>query len=202
MLACLASKLGAIRLCRHPHGGDLCVAIGTVALLFSPRLDGATFAILLFFASPRFTGVLAFCGMNIASTLYLLAFVAGVPGIRKNRWGWFYLAVFLAAIIKITFLALLLLPVLAGRRQWWRSALCGVAVIAANLGERSLWPSFYAGYQWALRQGILVQQSYGYGIFGVLASYHHTQEPRVGPGPYVALHLVLGWPGGGHAGAS
>ena len=89
---------------------------------FRRRWMGPLFALLLFFASPRFTGVLAFCGMNVASTLYLLALIAGIPGIRRNRWGWFYLAVIFAASIKISFLALLLLPLLAGRRQGWRSA--------------------------------------------------------------------------------
>ena len=146
---------------------------------------GPLFALLLFFASPRFTGVLALAGMNVASTLYLLAFAAGVPGLKRNRWEWFYLAVFLAAMIKITFLALLLLPLLVGKRQWIRCILWGAAVVGANLAERQLLPDLYAGYQLALKQGILLQQSYGYGVFGVLASYHHTSNPKVGAGPYV-----------------
>ena len=156
---------------------------------FRRRWMGPIFALLLFFASPRFTGVLAFCGMNIASTLYLLALIAGIAGIRRNRWGWFYLAVIFAASIKISFLALLLLPLLAGRRQGWRSAGCAAAVIAVNLAEQAIWPSLYAGYQWSLHQGILVNQSYGYGLFGILASYHHTRNPQVGLGPYLVAAL-------------
>ena len=131
------------------------------------------FALLLFFASPRFTGVLALSSGNVASILYCLTFVAAAPGLRRNRWEWFYLAVFLAAIVKISFLALLLLPVLAGRRQWLRAIACGTAVVAANLGERALWPALYRGYQWSLQQGILTEQSFGYGVFGALATYHY-----------------------------
>ena len=151
---------------------------------------GPLFALLIFFASPRFTGVLALAGMNIASILYCLAFIAGIPGIKRNRWEWFYLAVFFAAIIKVTFLALLLLPLLAGKRQWLRSIACGALVVAVNFGQRLIWPDLYAGYQWALHQGILIQQSYGYGVFGVLASYHHTTNPKVGAGPYIVSLLI------------
>ena len=143
------------------------------------------FALLLFFASPRFTGVLAMCSMNIASILYCLAFLGAVPGLRRNRWEWFYLAVFLAAMVKINFLVLLLLPLLAGRGQWPRSVGCGAAVIAANLGERVIWPELYAGYEWSLEQGILLNQQFGYGPFGILASYHHKRHIGAGTVAYI-----------------
>jgi hypothetical protein len=147
------------------------------------------FALLLFFASPRFTGIRAMRTMNIASTLYCLAFVAAVPGLRRNRWHWFYIAVFLAAIVKITFLALLLLPLLAGKRQWVRSMLCGAAVVLANLGERIFWPDLYRGYTQSLQQGILNRQAFGYGIFGVLANYHFQQR-GVGVAAYAVSVLL------------
>ena len=157
---------------------------------------GPLMAILLFFASPRFTGALALCSMNVATILYCLAFVGAIPGLRRNRWRWFYLAVFLAASIKITFLALLLLPLLAGRRQWLRSIACGVGVVAANLLEKVLIPTLYGGYQWSLQQGILAQQQFGYGVFGIVASYHHKQRTGAGLAAYVVAGvmalLVLG----------
>jgi len=163
-------------------------AIPLVLALYFFRMAwlGPLFALLLFFASPRFTGVLALCSMNIASIFYCVAFVAAVPGLRRNRWSWFFLALFLAAVIKITFLALLLLPLLAGRRQWLRSIGCGVAVVAANLGERALWPELYAGYEWSLRQGILLSQQFGYGLFGIVATYHHAQRSSAGAAAYIA----------------
>ena len=148
------------------------------------------FALFLFFVSPRFTGVLALFGLNLASTLYCLAFVAAVPGLKRNRWEWFYLAVMFAAMIKITFLALLLLPLLAGRRQWLRSIACGAVVVAANLGERMVWPQLYQGYQWCLQQGILVNHSYGYGLFGIVATYLPHPGKGVGPVPYAVSGLL------------
>jgi hypothetical protein len=148
------------------------------------------FAILLFFASPRFTGALALCSMNIASVLYCAAFLAAVPGLRRNRWMWFYGAVFLAAIIKITFLALLLLPLLVGRRQWLRSVACGVAVVAVNLLEKVFVSALYDGYQWSLKQGILAQQQFGYGIFGIVASYHYKQRGGPGLAAYAAAGVT------------
>jgi hypothetical protein len=147
------------------------------------------FALLLFFASPRFTGIRAMRTMNIASALYCLAFVAAIPGLRRNRWHWFYVAVFLAASVKITFLALLLLPLLAGKRQWLRSILCGAAVVLANLGERIFWPDLYRGYTQSLQQGILNRQAFGYGIFGVIANYHFQQK-GVGVAAYAVSVLL------------
>jgi hypothetical protein len=148
------------------------------------------FALLLFFSSSRFTGVLALCGLNVASLLYCLGFVCAIPGLRRNRWEWFYVAVFFAAIIKITFLALLLLPLLAGRRQWLRSVACGAAVVGTNFAESAFWPELYDGYEWSLRQGILMQEGFGYGIFGALATYHYKERGGAGVAPYIASVLV------------
>jgi hypothetical protein len=148
------------------------------------------FALLLFFASPRFTGVLALCGMNVASLLYCVAFVAAIPGLRKNFWWFFYVAVLLAAMIKITFLALLLLPILAGRRQWLQSIACGLAVVGGNLAERIFTPDLYTGYQWSLKQAILTEKHYGYGVFGLMASFDDKWHQSVGPWPYIVSVLM------------
>lgn len=161
------------------------------------------FALAIFFVSPRFTGLMALFTLNVASTLYCLAFVAAVPGLKRNRWEWFYLAVIFAALIKITFLSLLLLPLLVGRRQWSRSIGCGAVVIAANLSERGLWPKLYQGYQWCLQQGILLNHSYGFGVFGIAATYLPHHGKGVGILPYAlgamasvaltGLMLALRW---------
>jgi len=148
------------------------------------------FALLLFFASPRFPAVLAFCEMNVAAILYLAALVGAVPGLRRNRWLGLYLAVFLAAMIKITFISLLLLPLLAGRRQWAKSALCATAVVAANLLQMALWPQLYSGYRWSLVQGVLVQRNFGYGVFGIFAEYGRKLHLGAQSIPYL-LSILL-----------
>jgi hypothetical protein len=149
------------------------------------------FALLLFFASPRFTGAAALVEMNVAACLYLSCLGAAVPGIRRNQWQWFYLAVFFAAIIKGPFLGLLILPLIAGEGQWIQSIACVVSVALANLGERALWPQLYQRYLSSLTEGILVQQTYGYGIFGILASYHRRQRSGLGIAPYVAYAVMM-----------
>ncbi|WP_263355907.1 hypothetical protein [Acidicapsa ligni] len=154
---------------------------------------GLLLAELVFVAEPRFTALLALCGANVASLFYCLAFAAAVPGLRRNRWELFYLVVFLGGITKITFLALLLLPVLIGKRQWGRSIVCGVAVAGTNLAEQVLLPGLYAGYQWSVLQAILVQRHYGYGVFGVLAFFDDKRHHAVGLWPYaVSALLALG----------
>jgi Glycosyltransferase family 87 len=160
--------------------------------LFRLNWLSPSLALSLYFFSPRFTGIKAFCEMNIAGILYLLAFAGAVPGVKRNRWEWFYLAVFFAAMIKVTFLGLLVIPLLAGSRQWVKSSLCGFAVVLANMGERAMWPDLYAGYQWSLGQGVQAQSNYGYGIFGVLASYHHTIQTGLKLWPYVVFMLLAG----------
>ena len=158
------------------------------------------FALLLFLATPLFMGVLALCGLNIASTLYCVAFVAAVPGLRRDRWIWFYCAVFVAAMVKIPFLALLLLPILVGRRQlrqWVSCALCGVAVVGANLLEARLLPELYSGYKWSLMQGIVHQGYYGFGVFGSVAAYGYKLHlPVPGSAYAVAMTLAVAMVGG------
>ena len=181
-------------------GGRLYLALAVVAtcalplvlarFYFPRRWLTPLFALLVFFVSPRFSGLMALFTVNVASTMYCLAFVAAVPGLKRNRWEWFYLAVIFAALIKITFLSLLLLPLLAGKRQWFRSVCCGAVVIAANLAERGLWPKLYAGYQWCLQQGILLNHSYGFGVFGIAATYLPHQGAGIGILPYALGGLV------------
>jgi hypothetical protein len=137
------------------------------------------FALLVFFASPRFTGVLALGTLNVASLQYCVAFVAAIPGLRRNRWGWFYLTVFCAAIIKVTFLSLLLLPLLAAKKQWLRSVACGAAVVLVNVLQKLLLPKLYHGYQESLNRGIVAMGHYGYGLFGIYAEY--VRRLHLGP---------------------
>ena len=164
---------------------------------FRQRWLTPAFALLVFIATPLFMGILALCSLNIASTLYCLCFVAGIPGLHRDRWRWFYGAVFLAAMIKITFLALLLLPLLAGRRQvrqWVNCTLCGAVVIGANLLEMRLLPELYTGYRWSLVQAIVHEKYYGFGIFGVVMAYGyklHLPAPASAYAAAVGLAVVM-----------
>jgi hypothetical protein len=147
-------------------------------------------ALLVWLGESRFTGMQALYSANVAPTLYLAALLAAVPGLRKNRWGWFYAAVLLGGMVKITFLVMLLFPLLAGRRQWWRSVGCGVGVAAAYALQARLFPALYAGYKWAVLQQVQVEHQFGYGVFGVAASLDEKLHRPVGLDAY-GVHALF-----------
>ena len=112
------------------------------AYWFTPAL-----AMLVFLAESRFTGMKALYSANVAPSLYLAALLAAIPGIRKNRWGWFYVVILLAGAVKITFVFMLLFPLLAGRRQWVRSVLTGAGVGVIYAAQSKLTPAPVRGLQ-------------------------------------------------------
>jgi hypothetical protein len=151
------------------------------------------FAMLIWFAEPRFTGILALYSANIAPLLYFLCLAAALPAIRKNRWSLFYAVVLIAGVVKITFVVLLLLPILVGQRQrmeWIRSILCGLVLGCVYALEKVFTPILYAGYKGALLQQLKVQGLYGYGIFGLAATIESKLRHTVGA-PSYAVHLLF-----------
>jgi hypothetical protein len=89
-------------------------------------------AMVLFTFQPMFTEEHVFLTGNITNLFYPLALAAGIPGIRRNKWLWFYLVVAIASLAKPTFLDLLVLPLLAGERQLGRIAVCVGTVLSAR----------------------------------------------------------------------
>ncbi len=152
----------------------------------------AGFALLIFFAEPRLTGVMALTNGNIASVLYLLAFLAMLPGIRANRWALFYVAVFVGALIKLPLVLLLLLPLLTGTGQWRYCSICVVAVAAAYGLQRVFSPGLYAGYQWSLVQQMTVIHHYGYGILGIASGLEYKLHGRVSTMPSLITGIFAG----------
>lgn len=154
------------------------------------RWWGRCLPLLILAAEPAFVGFRALYSANIAPAFYLAALLAAIPGLRRNRWHWFYLVVVMAALVKITLLVLLLLPLLAGKRQWIGSVASGATAVAANLLEQRLCPGLYAGYKSALVQQVAVQQQYGAGIFGFAARVERHVHGKVGFFAY-SLHVAF-----------
>jgi hypothetical protein len=96
--------------------------------------------------------------------LYAVLLIAGVQGVRRNRWAPFYVAVAGAALIKPPFLALLLLPLLLGTRQL-ASSLSTVALTAGTmLLEALLWPAQFKAFLRAVAYQVVTLNDSGYGL--------------------------------------
>jgi len=128
------------------------------------------FAYVIFIAEPGFSELVTLRGGNASAVFYLLALVTALPGLRRDRWGWFYLAVLLAGMVKIAFLLLLLLPIFAGKRQWLWSAACGLATMATYPLHRWLAPATYQDFVSAAYVQVVVRADLGHGILGAVAN--------------------------------
>ena len=148
-------------------------------------------AALIYAGEPNFCSVQALYSSNVAPSLYLAALLAAIPGIRNNRWTVFYAVIFVAGAVKITFILLLLLPILAGLRQWWRSIATAVAVAAVYAVQKGLMPSLYAGYKRALVEQITMQKLYGFGVFGVVAGVEQRLHHNIVGITSYAVHAVF-----------
>jgi len=105
---------------------------------------------------------------NLAYLLYGLILAAAVPGWKRGRWFWYYLAVLAASIFKVQLLSLLAFPVLVGRRQWYPAvgtATTGLLLIAA---QARLWPELFREQLTTIRIMFDVVPDFGYGPSGVL----------------------------------
>ena len=79
-------------------------------------------ALVVFVLQPRLFGEIVFLSGNLGAPLYALILIAALPGLRRNRWLWFYAAIVLASLIKPPFLTFLVLPVFLAHRQFPRPA--------------------------------------------------------------------------------
>ena len=146
-------------------------------------------AFVLFAFQPKLMAVISLLSGNVSNILYGLALAAGVPGIRRNRWLWFYVSVVVAGMVKPPFLTLLILPLLAGRGQLWRCAVAAAATGAGYLGQGLLWPGPYSGFRTAVANKVIVDHT-GIGIYNLVAT---LGEKFIRPSGAMAIHgLVMG----------
>ena len=196
----LAAAAWCVRLLPGHGAKFLFIGVHAIAVFAMPfvlacyyvraRWWGRYLPVLVLIAEPGFVGLRALYSANVAPTLYLAAFLAAIPGLRRNRWRWFYFVVLLAALVKITLLVLLILPLLGGSRQWVGSVATGCTAVAANVLQRRLYPGLYAGYKAALVQQVAVQHQFGVGVFGFAARLDHHLHAKVGMLAY-GLHATF-----------
>jgi hypothetical protein len=173
------------------YASTVALPVVLARFVFRQSWLNSSFALLVFLAAPQFDAWRAMESANIACPLYLLAFAGAIPGLKKNRWLWFYLAVIAVSLIKVNFLLMLMLPFFVGKRQMVRSCIAGAAVMAAYLLQRMLAPGLYAGYERSLHYVVVGQDNYGFGVFGIIANldlkFHHS----VGVAPYLGMGALL-----------
>jgi hypothetical protein len=146
-------------------------------------------AFVLFVLQPKLMAVISLLSGNVSNLLYGLVLAAGVSGIRRNRWTWFYAAVVVAGMVKPPFLTLLILPALAGRGQMGRSMLAAAVTAAGYLAQGLRWPEAYSAFRRVVAGKVLVDHT-GVGIYNLVAT---LGERFVRPWGALAIHgLVMG----------
>jgi len=119
----------------------------------------------------------AFFSGNVAYILYGLILGAATVGWRKDRWGWFYAAVLLAACFKAPLLALLMIPLLSARRQWVPAGLTVVAWAAVFGAEWMVWPAESANYMRSLDRMFTLSRDFSSSPAGLVADALYGRVP-------------------------
>jgi hypothetical protein len=123
-------------------------------------------ALAVFALQPRFMVERMMMSGNVATLLYAPILISGIPGLRRNRWALFYLTITLAAVAKPAFLALLILPLLAGSRQLLQSAVTAVCVFAVYILQRLTMPRLFLAFRDALYVQLVEKHDAGAGMYG------------------------------------
>jgi len=105
---------------------------------------------------------------NIGYVLYGLVLAAAVPGWKRGRWFWYYVAVVAASIVKIPLLTMIAFPVLVGKRQWFPAGTAGSVGLALFAVTGWIWPVEFHEYLVAIRLMFDEVHDFGFGPAGVL----------------------------------
>lgn len=115
------------------------------------------------------------CG-NIAIPIYGIVLAAAVRGWERDQWGWFYLAVVAASLVKPPYLGLLSIPLFGGRKQIFKSASAAGLGVALFAAQKLIWSYEFGEYLGTVqtasvfRNGAGHFESFGFSAAGVLAS--------------------------------
>ena len=146
------------------------IAIPFIVARFYLRSLGYVEAAALFALSPFAITENALIGGNVAQPIYCAALWAAAPGLSANRWKWFYVVIVPAAAVKVTFLVLLLLPLLAGIGQMLPSAITAAITGCVYLLQKVASPQLYAQFQQTLSRQTFAARNYGFAPFGAAAN--------------------------------
>jgi hypothetical protein len=104
---------------------------------------------------------------NIGYVLYGLVLAAAVPGWKRGRWFWYYIAVLAASIVKAPLLTMIAFPILVGKRQWLPAASTAAAGLALFAVQARIWPEQFREYLFAIQLMFDEVHDFGFGPAGV-----------------------------------
>ena len=133
-----------------------------------PRLT-LPLALAIFFCHPYLVTEVAFFSANLSNLLYAAILAAGVPGLERNRWSFYYVVVAVASILKAQFLALLLLPLLVGEAEVLFCVLVSFTVFLGIVLEGHIWPAAYHAHLQALWYQLVIRGDMGMGLARVMS---------------------------------
>jgi hypothetical protein len=107
---------------------------------------------------------------NISYVLYGAILTAAVPGWKRGRWFWYYVAVPAASLFKAPFLTLLAFPILVGKRQWFPACITAGAGLLLFASQARLWPELFREYLLAVRFLFDGNHDFGFGPAGVFGT--------------------------------
>lgn len=132
---------------------------------------------------------------NVAGILYGWILAAAVPGWKRNRWFWFYVAVVAASTCKPHMLSLLAFPLLVGRRQWLPALVTGAAGSLLFAVQSRLWPEQFHEFFLVEHAQLGLSHGFGFGPVGLLGKALWQINPAYLPTTliaYVVWAVALG----------
>ena len=106
---------------------------------------------------------------NVAYILYGLMLAAVAYGLKRGQWNWFYVAVLVAASVKVHLLTMLAIPLLCGRRQWMRATATGAIGLSLYALQSRIWPEAFHVYMNSLKVMSNSKRDFGCAPVGILA---------------------------------
>ncbi len=122
----------------------------------------APLALAIFSAS---YGTWALLTGNITNVLYAAALSAGIAGVRRNQWIPFLAVVALAGLLKPQFMALVLLPLLAGQGQLLAVASSIIVCLSGYALQWHFAPRLSREFQQSVNTQVIVHRDVGFGLF-------------------------------------
>ena len=133
---------------------------------------------LVYVLAPGLSFLLSLDTGNLAVIAFAVMLGAGAIGIRTEKWSYFYCAVFFCATIKITYLPLLLIPLLCSATSQLVPALLCAALVGLGLKAQGWLNAELLGEFWqALHYQTIVLGDVGTGMFGIV--FHALAKAHV-----------------------